>query len=327
MSETKLMTPLFHNGNFNREGVKMRVELWREVSNGTDTYRIWKSAGKPEVTYPNAENDTHYLRVERNGYLAPLGRTEFRLINDCGFLAACRKLYSSYDNRKEYIQNARAESEQALTDLLEKENEEIQRLGTSPECQADFIKEWLGEMVERYLKSKTNGGESPPDFIGALELNELEQCKELSAAYKKNYECRQRELREKERQERERHGLEQNAKSEALVLEAEKQLVEGGAIPNAVVTFYQSDRGSTRTSLFCHLMKKHGINVPLRTLGWINNNLTGVTVYAGGMLQVTYQRPAKSRSKGSERAYQCLRELIDAVEKSSSGEKSAEERK
>ena len=226
---------------------------------------------------------------------------------------------------EEYIHNARAESDQALTDLLEKENEEIQRLGTSPECQADFIKEWLGEMVERYLKSKTNGGESPPDFIGALELNELEQCKELSAAYKKNYERRQHELCEKERQERERHGLEQNAKSEALVLEAEKQLIEGGTIQNAKVTFYQSDRGSTRTSLFCHLMKKYGINVPLRTLGWINNNLTKVTVSDGGMLQVTYQRPAKSRSKGSERVFQCLRELIDAVEKSSSGEKCTEE--
>ena len=45
MSNAKLMTPLFYQGNFNADGKKMRAILVREVSNGTDTYRLWRRSG------------------------------------------------------------------------------------------------------------------------------------------------------------------------------------------------------------------------------------------------------------------------------------------
>ena len=48
MSNAKLMTPLFYQGNFNADGKKMRAILVREVSNGTDTYRLWRRDGKPD---------------------------------------------------------------------------------------------------------------------------------------------------------------------------------------------------------------------------------------------------------------------------------------
>ena len=40
METSKLMTPLFYNGNFNREDRRMRAVLEREVSDGTQTYRL-----------------------------------------------------------------------------------------------------------------------------------------------------------------------------------------------------------------------------------------------------------------------------------------------
>ena len=52
MSNAKLMTPLFYQGNFNADGKKMRAILVREVSNGTDTYRLWRRDGKPDRQYP-----------------------------------------------------------------------------------------------------------------------------------------------------------------------------------------------------------------------------------------------------------------------------------
>ena len=68
---SKLMTPLFYDGSFNREGRKMRAIFEREVSDGTNTYRLWRSAGKPDLDYPSAENDAYILHVQIGDYLAP----------------------------------------------------------------------------------------------------------------------------------------------------------------------------------------------------------------------------------------------------------------
>ena len=73
MENSKLMTPLFYDRSFNREGHKMRAVLLREISNGTQSYRLWRSAGKPDLEHPRAENDKYILYVEINGYLATLG--------------------------------------------------------------------------------------------------------------------------------------------------------------------------------------------------------------------------------------------------------------
>lgn len=61
MSNAKLMTPLFYQGNFNADGKKMRAILVREVSNGTDTYRLWRRDGKPDRQYPQGEGDDYIL--------------------------------------------------------------------------------------------------------------------------------------------------------------------------------------------------------------------------------------------------------------------------
>ena len=70
MENSKLMTPLFYDGMFNREGRRMRAVLEKEISDGTQTYRLWRAAGKPDLDYPRAENDKYILYVEINGYLA-----------------------------------------------------------------------------------------------------------------------------------------------------------------------------------------------------------------------------------------------------------------
>lgn len=60
MSNAKLMTPLFYQGNFNAGGKKMRAILVREVSNGIDTYRLWRRDGKPDRQYTRDTEDTLY---------------------------------------------------------------------------------------------------------------------------------------------------------------------------------------------------------------------------------------------------------------------------
>ena len=84
MENAKLMKPLFYCNMFNADGKRMRAVFEREVSNGTDAYRLWRSSGVPDRDYPRAENDKHLLYVELHGYLAPLGMTEYDLVNHCG---------------------------------------------------------------------------------------------------------------------------------------------------------------------------------------------------------------------------------------------------
>ena len=92
MSESKLMKPLFHGYHFNKNGIKKRAVFCSEVSNGKDTYRLWRSAGKPDVAYPRTENDTYRLHIELNGYLIPLGQSECDLIHTSGRQPAYQKL-------------------------------------------------------------------------------------------------------------------------------------------------------------------------------------------------------------------------------------------
>ena len=49
MSNARLMKPLFYDGNFNRDGKKMRAVFEREISDGTVSYRLWRSDGKPDI--------------------------------------------------------------------------------------------------------------------------------------------------------------------------------------------------------------------------------------------------------------------------------------
>ena len=109
MSESKLMKPLFQGCHFNKNGTKMRAVFCYEVSNGKETYRLWRSAGKPDVTYPHAENDAYWLHIELNGYLVPLGQSEYDLIHSSGKKPAYQKLYGRLKAREEQREQARQE--------------------------------------------------------------------------------------------------------------------------------------------------------------------------------------------------------------------------
>ena len=69
MEHSKLMTPLFYDGNFNREGRRMRAVLEKEISDGTQTYRLWRAAGEPDYRYPPAGKERYILFLEVKGYL------------------------------------------------------------------------------------------------------------------------------------------------------------------------------------------------------------------------------------------------------------------
>lgn len=172
MENYKLMAPLFHGGNFNREGRKIRAVLEREISDGTQSYRLWRRAGKPNVNYPQAENDKYLLYAEINGYLLPLGITDFRLIHCSGTHDSEKQLYGGKEGRDQYFDHLRESGgDEAVFAALQEEDKVITQYGTDPIHQVQYIRSMLNERVRAYLEAKENGGQTFPDFTGALVMD------------------------------------------------------------------------------------------------------------------------------------------------------------
>lgn len=282
-TKAKLMKPLFYGMNFNRDEKKMRAIFEKEVTNGINTYRLWKKAGKPDHDYPNAENDNYLLYVEAGDYLAPLGMTEYSLVNHCGYDPAINKLYGGKEGRSQHYQRLReCGNDDDCIASVRKEQETIIQCGSNSSLQADYIQAILNGHIKTYIESKECGGKSFPDFVGAAMMGELDTCKELSQHYKEIRESERKShiaaVREKERKEiREKNGIANDKVQQAI------QIIRSrGTVKNDEVTFFD-DLGIGKTyHMINYLMQRYGIEVPLRTQGWINAKLAEITVQDGG---------------------------------------------
>lgn len=85
----------------------------------------------------------------------------------------------------------------------------------------------------------------------------------------------------------------------------------GGELRNRAVTIYSSRYSHKTTCVINHLMDQYGINVPLRTKGWIKERLTIAHINDGYCKTVTYLRAKGGRC--SEKFFECMNALIQAV--------------
>lgn len=312
MGNTKLMPPLFYRDNFNADGRKMRALFLREVSSGTDTYRLWQRDGKPDREYPQGEGDAYILYVELGGYLAPLRMTEYYMVNHCGYRAAVAALYGDEDKRGRYFGYLRQSGgDSAVLEALDWEEQAIREYGSDPARQASYIRNILDGHVSTYHSSKENGGKTFPDFIGALVLGELPACVKLSAVYKAQSKIRAQERMAKAEAEAEAYCKERNRQAEQQVQDALRVIREGGVLRNDTVEFYWGRYDSSASSIFLYLMRHYHVDVPLRTQGWINERLTDATIIDGRCSRVQFR--GNKRSKCSSRFFDCMDELIRAV--------------
>ena len=312
MSNAKLMTPLFYQGNYNTGGKKMRALMIREVSNGTDTYRLWRRDGKPDRQYPQGKGDDYILYVELHGYLATLRTTDYYLIDRCGYKAMVAALYGGEDKREQYFDGLRRSGgDEAVLEVLRQEEQKIQELGRDPACQADYIKAILDGHVSTYLESKESSGKTFPDYIGALVLDELPACRELSAMYKSK--CREKEQERKAKADAEDRAYcqERNQRAEQQVQEAIRIIREGGVLRNDTVEFYRGRHDSSACSIVLYLMRRYQVDVPLRTQGWITSKLAAATIADGRCSNLQFW--GRKSDRASQRFVDCMNELIHAV--------------
>lgn len=312
MANANLMTPLFYQDNFNVAGKKIRAVFLREVTNGTDSYRLWRRDGKPDRQYPQGKGDDYILYVELHGYLATLRTTDYYLIDRCGYKAMVAALYGGEDKREQYFDGLRRSGgDEAVLEVLRQEEQKIQELGRDPACQADYIKAILDGHVSTYLASRENGGETFPDFIGALVLDELPACRELSAIYKSK--CREKEQERKAKADAEDRAYcqERNQRAEQQVQEAIRIIREGGVLQNDTVEFYRDKYDSSACSIVLYLMRQYQVDVPLRTQGWITSKLAAATIADGRCSHLQFW--GRKSDRASQRFVVCMNELIRAI--------------
>lgn len=314
MSQAKLMKLLFYGNMFNADGKRMRAVFEHEVSNGTDAYRLWRSSGVPDRDYPQAENDKHLLYVELHGYLAPLGMTEYDLINRCGEPPAMVELYGGREERRAHFDKLH-KSEQAYTveipKALEVEGEAIRRLGSVPAHQADYVKKIVDAHISTYLEAKRNGGETFPDFIGASALDELDLCRELSVRYRMKKQAERAARQAKAEEEYRRKREEANRKADEQIQEALQVLKHGGLLENEDIRLYRDDGGYGSYAIVNHLMRLYGVEVPLRTQGWINEKLVSLRIADGRCNDLRYR--ASKGGRCSDKIFDCVNALIEKV--------------
>ncbi len=290
----------------------MRAVFEREISDGTNTYRLWRGTGKPDLDYPRAENDKYLLHVEINGYLLPLGMTDFHLIDRCGFRAATQKLYGGDEEREKHFNHLRkSEGDDEILAALEEERKEIERYGSDPVCQAAYIQKFLAPNVSAYLEAKENGGKTFPDFIGALIVDDLAHCAELSKVYRAQQREKEIARRAHAAEQEKIYCEERNRKSQQTVSDAIQIIRNGGVLKNETVEFYRSRYDSSAYSIFNYLMRQYQVDVPLRTQGWINDKLSSATIKDGKCEYLQYFKSKGARS--SQKFFECMNALIRAV--------------
>lgn len=321
METTKLMPTLFYNGNYNREGRKMRAVFVGEITDGTDTFRLWRSAGKPEVEYPKDENDMYYLFVELHGILANIGSTMRNLMDVSAYKIALEQMFDGdFGKRCDYflqLDRQYGEDSEQKKATLREEEALVEKLRHDPAVQTAYLRRCMDDRVQSYLKCKEDSGESFPDFFGALVLDELDTCVKLSAAHKQIQEEKRRQ-RQKERLENERQRA-ANGKLAAAeqIFNAKEILRNGGTLRNDDVDIWnltpEGEAFSRSYSIILYLMREYKIKVPLRTQGWINERLDQVTISKEGRAtSCRYNRTSKTQ-KGSATVWDYLNDLIRAV--------------
>ena len=124
------------------------------------------------------------------------------------------------------------------------------------------------------------------------------------------------EQRKAEREERDRKDAEyvtqRNAEAEAKVAAAVEILRKGGTLKNDEIQFHRSRYDYSIYCIVNHLMRKYGVQVPLRTQGWINSKLKTVTVRDHRCTYVQYMGTRKSKAADTFIDYMEL--LLKAVE-------------
>ena len=170
----------------------------------------------------------------------------------------------------------------------------------------NLVKKIKSENIDLYQCSKKtvdnclNSGNNICSLGLAEMVGRLEEAKE--------HNQKVREQRQEKELERKRELAEQKAKEaeekalaeKLLIEETEKTFINGGTIKDG--------------DIIVKLADKYNVNIPLRTKGWILNNLAEATITESGSVNYRYWKRTKNAT-GSQKVYDVLFDIRSAIKK------------
>jgi hypothetical protein len=290
--QAKLMKPLFINGMYNREGKRIRANYLKTVGE----YPLWIEDGKPNKDYGKNENDKYYLYIQVDEWLVMTGYTEYELMQRAGQDHLNKEWYGDFEGRQKYFEEnfykgrTYEEYNPLIKEHIEKEEVFIEESGENETIQANYIKTFIDKAIANYIEARDNNGKFA-DFIGAAFLDELDKCEQIAKVLKTKRQEKELE-RKRELAEQRAKEAEEKALAEKLLMEETEQiLINGGTVKGGEIIVKIAD--------------KYNINIPLRTRGWILNNLAETTITDGGSVSYKYFKRSKNAT-GSQKVYDVL---------------------
>lgn len=317
-----LKTPLFINENLNRENKRMRAVHLKDVTNGDITYSLWRKDCKPERSYASWTDDQYYLWVLVNDRLIPLNLTEHFIRERVGFNRMTKEKYGNIGERDKYFDSVRKsfpnpycqECNDKISALLTEEERVIKMYGSGDEVLADFISDFLSSHAKGFERQWeeycTTGEIRYPDAVGAFLCGKMEEYDILKEAKHAEAAKQNKERIEAERREHEEKVTKTNAEFSLQIAQALKIFSDGGRIMNSDLKYYENDN-LVEEKMIAYLMKKFGIKIPGKTLGWIREKLNFVVVKDRKFDSLNYMKT--KNSKCSDSVFTYLHKLQDAI--------------
>ena len=164
-----------------------------------------------------------------------------------------------------------------------------------------YTLEKVTEQLEKYpylgkegLFKKLKEAEDNDGYINKVDI---ELCfilgeTELARHYMEYREKKVVEREEKRKAEQAEREAREREEEEKRLAEIEKAISDAENVIREHKTVYNEEiHGST---VILRIFKKYGVNVPLKTQGWINNALGSVTYEGNGRIKYTYCRSSKN---------------------------------
>lgn len=149
------------------------------------------------------------------------------------------------------------------------------------------------------------------EFIKHIAPELENQMWESRKAYAENQHKKRMEQAAQREAEDQAFIAAQNAEAEQTVNKAMEILRNGGKLDNDTVTFYESRYEHSSYSIVNYLMRKYGVNVPIRTQGWINEKLVSAKIEDGKCEHLQYYKAKGAQC--SQKFFDCMNELLAKV--------------
>jgi hypothetical protein len=300
---SKLMKPLFVNGMYNREGKRIRANYLKTITDNNTEYSLWINDGKPDKDYASNEKDKYYLYILVNDWLIMTGETEYELERRAAYEYLNKEWYGDFKGREKYFKEniykdrTYEQYSSLVKEHVAKEEAFIQENLNNEVIQVEFINQFVERSIKGYVDAR-DGKSKYVDFRGAVFLNELDKCVEISLVLKKQRQEEERERRKVLAEQKAKEAEEKEQAEKLLMEETEQILINGGTIKGGEIVVKLAD--------------KYNINIPIRTRGWILNNLAEATITDGGSVSYRYWKKTKNAT-GSQKVYEVLFDIRRAI--------------